>query len=266
MSHHSTWIERVGCIVVASASALMLAEGAQGDLIGTTIDISPEQHPEQGVVTLRVYLVFDSGFDQLLAITGDAQVSLLLFETDGEPLRQNCDGQPIDGGEQCVCDCRSPGDLGGDTWVNIGERMGECLVFMEGGCKRCCIVGSSWGGKDSGYIDRNPGTRELPDENGRILIAQFSLPDDTCFSYQGTASFNLEGGELTKRAFLLEHCVCLGDLDVSGAVDFDDLLQVLTNWGPQESCPPHSPADLDKDCNVGFSDLLILLSTWGPCE
>ena len=149
--------------------------------------------------------------------------------------------------------------------VNLGTTMGECLGSIDGCETGCCIVGSSWGGKgNGGYFDGNPGTPELPDENGRILIAQFSLPDDTCFTYQGTASFNLGGGELTSRAFVIEHRVCLGDLDASGAVDFDDVLQVLSDWG--SLCPPYKPADLDKDCQVGFSDLLIVLAAWGPCK
>ena len=47
---------------------------------------------------------------------------------------------------------------------------------------------------------------ELPDEDMQIQIAQFTLdfgasPHDGTFSYQGTASYNLEGGNLTSQAF-----------------------------------------------------------------
>ena len=42
----------------------------------------------------------------------------------------------------------------------------------------CCIVGTTFACDDNcGYFDANPGTRELPDEQGRTLIGQFSLPD-----------------------------------------------------------------------------------------
>jgi hypothetical protein len=54
---------------------------------------------------------------------------------------------------------------------------------------------------------------------------------------------------------------CPADIDGSGDVGFDDLLDVLSNWGPCIGCPQ----DIDGDDQVGFSDLLGVLSTWGPC-
>ncbi len=59
---------------------------------------------------------------------------------------------------------------------------------------------------------------------------------------------------------------CPIDFDGSGAVDFNDLLAVLSAWGPYKPCPPFIRADIDQDCEVGFNDLLIVLSGWGPCE
>ncbi|MHC5026590.1 MAG: LVIVD repeat-containing protein [Planctomycetota bacterium] len=54
---------------------------------------------------------------------------------------------------------------------------------------------------------------------------------------------------------------CPADIDASGAIDFADLLGVLSSWGPCDACP----ADLDGDGAVGFTDLLAVLSAWGPC-
>lgn len=54
---------------------------------------------------------------------------------------------------------------------------------------------------------------------------------------------------------------CPGDVDGSGAVDFDDVLAILSGWGPCVGCPE----DTDGDGTVGFFDLLVVLSTWGPC-
>lgn len=51
---------------------------------------------------------------------------------------------------------------------------------------------------------------------------------------------------------------CRADLDGSGAVGFNDLLEVLTQWGT-----PH--ADIDGDGTTAFNDLLTLLAAWGPC-
>ncbi len=56
---------------------------------------------------------------------------------------------------------------------------------------------------------------------------------------------------------------CPADLDDSGAVDFGDILAVLSAWGP---CEGDCPEDLDYSGDVGFSDLLIVLGSWGPCE
>lgn len=54
---------------------------------------------------------------------------------------------------------------------------------------------------------------------------------------------------------------CPTDFDGSGATDFDDLLTLLSSWGPCTGCP----ADLDENGQVEFSDLLTLLSNFGPC-
>jgi hypothetical protein len=62
--------------------------------------------------------------------------------------------------------------------------------------------------------------------------------------------------------FIVDHVVCPGDVDCSGAVGFGDLLAVLSNWGPCDGCP----SDIDGSGDVGFSDLLLLLAAWGPCE
>jgi hypothetical protein len=54
---------------------------------------------------------------------------------------------------------------------------------------------------------------------------------------------------------------CPGDVDGDGAVDFEDLVQLLFEWGPCPGCP----SDLDHDDEVDFDDLVQLLFAWGPC-
>lgn len=54
---------------------------------------------------------------------------------------------------------------------------------------------------------------------------------------------------------------CPSDLTGDEVVGFDDLLEVLSNWGPCPGCAQ----DVDQDDVVGFSDLLMILSNWGPC-
>jgi len=67
------------------------------------------------------------------------------------------------------------------------------------------------------------------------------------------------GGELGEVGLNLAAAVaCPADLNGTGAVDFNDLLIVLQNWGT-------TGADIDEDGVTGFNDLLQLLSAWGPC-
>ena len=49
-----------------------------------------------------------------------------------------------------------------------------------------------------------------------------------------------------------------GDVTGDGVVDFNDVLALLSAWGPCSGCPE----DLDGDGNVGFSDLVLLLSNY----
>ncbi|MCP3902549.1 MAG: hypothetical protein GY715_02850 [Planctomycetes bacterium] len=57
---------------------------------------------------------------------------------------------------------------------------------------------------------------------------------------------------------------CEADLDGSGAVDFNDFLIVISNWGP---CAPPAPclADINGNGTVGFGDLIAVLINWGLC-
>ena len=54
-----------------------------------------------------------------------------------------------------------------------------------------------------------------------------------------------------------------GDATGDGFVDFDDLLSVLSSWGPCPGGGALCPADFDLDGNVGFTDLVTVLSNWG---
>ena len=63
---------------------------------------------------------------------------------------------------------------------------------------------------------------------------------------------------------------CLADVDGSGAVDVNDLVAVITNWGP---VPPGDPAaDITDftgtgppDGVVDVNDLNAVIVGWGAC-
>lgn len=63
------------------------------------------------------------------------------------------------------------------------------------------------------------------------------------------------------RAYYVIRVTCVGDLDGSGATDFNDLVNLLAAWGPCVDCS----ADLDGNGDVDFNDLVTLLAAWGTC-
>ena len=54
---------------------------------------------------------------------------------------------------------------------------------------------------------------------------------------------------------------CEADVNGNGTVDFPDLIQLLSVFGPCASCPE----DFDESGSVDFNDLVSMLSFWGPC-
>lgn len=62
---------------------------------------------------------------------------------------------------------------------------------------------------------------------------------------------------------------CPADIDHSGSVNVNDLLNVITHWGPCPApCPPPCSADISPsggNCQVNVNDLLLVITSWGPC-
>ena len=54
---------------------------------------------------------------------------------------------------------------------------------------------------------------------------------------------------------------CIWDTSGNGYVDTDDLLNVISNWGPCSGCS----SDFDGDGVVGTDDILELIAHWGSC-
>ncbi|MCH8823345.1 MAG: hypothetical protein IH984_07540 [Planctomycetes bacterium] len=60
---------------------------------------------------------------------------------------------------------------------------------------------------------------------------------------------------------------CPGDINDNNVVGISDLFLLLDNWGPCDDCdkPDGCFADTDDNCIVGTSDLLIILGSFGSC-
>jgi hypothetical protein len=56
--------------------------------------------------------------------------------------------------------------------------------------------------------------------------------------------------------------VCPADINGNGTVNIDDLLALISAWGPCVGCP----ADINGNGTVNIDDLLALISAWGPCD
>jgi len=64
---------------------------------------------------------------------------------------------------------------------------------------------------------------------------------------------------------------CVGDIDLSGAVNVVDLLSVISSWGVCPAPPPPCPAYIAPpgppvgDGTVNVLDLLTIINHWGVC-
>ncbi len=60
---------------------------------------------------------------------------------------------------------------------------------------------------------------------------------------------------------------CPGDVNGDGQVNTNDLLAVITGWGPcPASCPFNCLGDVNHDCVVNTLDLLVVINGWGVCN
>src|SRR5258705_7721289 len=52
----------------------------------------------------------------------------------------------------------------------------------------------------------------------------------------------------------------------NGTVNVDDLLAVITSWGPCPApCPAYCNADINHNCAGNVDDLLAVITGWGAC-
>ncbi len=58
-----------------------------------------------------------------------------------------------------------------------------------------------------------------------------------------------------------QNLACHWDMDQDGAVDINDFLDLLNQWGTD----PGGPPDFDGDGTVDINDFLDLLTNWGAC-
>jgi hypothetical protein len=108
------------------------------------------------------------------------------------------------------------------------------------------------GGAPTNFTSR---TTELAPGGGLVIDTLTSFGED----YFGEMYIcDQEGGEI----FKIVTAPCLADIVPNGNRDVNDLLQVISHWGP---CPAPCPADVFPSGTVDVNDLLTVTSNWGPC-
>lgn len=114
------------------------------------------------------------------------------------------------------------------------------------------------------------GTLEIPDFNqpynkfpieiltAASIVGEFDVfvAEPLDFNYQWSIIYNSNSVEL--NVFL----PIPGDFNNDGVVNTDDLIFLLSNWGPCADCDD-CPADISGNCSVTVTDLNTLLNNWG---
>ena len=89
------------------------------------------------------------------------------------------------------------------------------------------------------------------------------LPGDECL-FLGEDLCNSAGGKHYSNEICSQvSCTpaCPEDLNGDGSIRYEDLVLILSSWGPCVGCSE----DLDQNGAIDYQDLVRVLSMWGPC-
>jgi hypothetical protein len=177
------------------------------------------------------------GWDETCA---DAAVT---FCTCGSPISGDCftpNSSPgCDDAECCETVCAI------DPFCCDGDWDGLCVLHAEVVCRGC---GSMTAG-------------DCFEPNGTPGCQHFACCDQVCTLDPGCCE---SGWDELCAAQAADIC-CLGDVDGNGAVDVDDLVSVITGWGPCGDPTLPCRADTDASGEVDVDDLVTVILQWGPC-
>lgn len=134
------------------------------------------------------------------------------------------------------------------------DASGLDAVFVGDGTTLVRVIG------EHDLVEIDLGTARIDQHDGSVTFGgavDINEKGDIAFNASLTPAENdqIEWGS----GMFVAYAKVAGDVNGDGVVDFDDLLAVLSGWGP---CPPSCPGDLDGDGEVGFGDLLEVLANW----
>ena len=209
-----------------------------------------------GLTAWRIYVNFDDPSDILWAVFGSPDHPMVVTSTNGlfhnDPLfdslwyPDNLTGSPFYYWANQW-----------DTYVTIGDHWptGVDPSLSPGfGEEVGNFTGNFTTSNAAWFIPLSIPQQGMPDEYGRVLIAQFVVAQGQHIS--GILNLAYSNGEhMLDQEF---NSFVLGDINGDGIVNVDDLLLVLAAWGPN----PGHPADLNGDGVVNVEDLSIVLANW----
>ena len=215
-----------------------------------------------GIMTWRIYAQFADPSDQLVSVFGDSDYPLLLSTTTDfhqEPLggffAQNINPLLF----------QDFPTLEYDSWLTIGsddnsgtqtQAIGLNLFTFETGGN---LVS---GGEDGGswFVTPNTEPTAYPDADGKVLIAQVTTSGTVTFN--GNILYRTAEGTspIARELTLVFPNECFSDLNQDGAVNINDLLIVLADYGCIAS---NCTGDTNNNGVVGIDDILVILGTFG---
>ena len=170
-----------------------------------------------GESTYQIFAVYQSDQTEVVSVTADV-LQPIRFVATAELIQH----QTIDVNDTPLGDTPIDGVvLPGDSWVTIGNPKEQSTVltpgFLGSDGTSGVIQGSSFEQlKSGGWIHANP---SQPITGDRILIAQFTLPADAAWQFEGNINSFTAGQLFRSDPFYVEFS---GDCDEDGIPDFEE--------------------------------------------
>ena len=246
-------------IAVATCAAAAGSTGVRADLLGLEAEVHAVPLIEGTPwVVWRVYAVVDNRADTVEAISGNA-ANPILITTDVGTFYQHPAGGDIE--HETKAEGTFP-DLVHDTYVTINSTDAaigpDTQVFgkLQFEPARLSTTDGAW------Y--RTPGEPlTVAGPSRRVLIGQLTVDGNARLEGTMRVAGRFDG---VPQQFLDQTFLAIfGDATDDGAVDGDDVMTVVANWGacgggPGDPCN----GDVNGDEKVDVDDLVVVILHWQP--
>ena len=213
-----------------------------------------------------IYATFDDPNDAINAVWGFTDTPLHILTDAGQFFQSSAPaGHGDTAPDESTLGLPGYEENNWDSFVTIG-------VLADDGTDVTSLIGFDSDGfnnhgditiTNGAWFASDPDAEQcFPDEDGRVLIGQFTV-DRTLATYiQGIVNIQFASNQQVIGAeFYFEVSLpCPGDANGDGFVNIDDIFFVLGHWGETGG-----PADVNQDGTVNIDDIFFILAHWGPC-